>query len=317
MSDTELDRSVLDTKDREELHQIAGAMGVNAATRMKKADLIDAILGAVDGGGASDGAEASDGGATQLDSVAMRPGSISHSASVGRSSSRTPRQRRTGPLDRTLRPRRCRRRSRPHQMRTARGSRARARGCEPARADARRLAEPDDAPNRAGHGALVPARSRASAQACRGGEGCRCADRARGTQGGRSRRRRPLHVHDRRLGRTMPDAIPLDMLGARHTCAPSLAAHDYVTASSMGGRGARPVGNPRVERVVRADGHNLGNREYPGRTRHPGGAPDVRTTSANPRQARRAGFDAPGSRLAADELDSQALERDQMLDRLR
>jgi transcription termination factor Rho len=55
MSDTELDRSVLDTKDREELHQIAGAMGVNAATRMKKADLIDAILGAVDGGDASDG----------------------------------------------------------------------------------------------------------------------------------------------------------------------------------------------------------------------------------------------------------------------
>ncbi len=61
MSDTELDRSVLDTKDREELHQIAGAMGVNAATRMKKADLIDAILGAVDGGGASDGAANSDG----------------------------------------------------------------------------------------------------------------------------------------------------------------------------------------------------------------------------------------------------------------
>jgi transcription termination factor Rho len=55
MSDTELDRSVLDTKDREELHQIAGAMGVNAATRMKKADLIDAILGAVDDGDASDG----------------------------------------------------------------------------------------------------------------------------------------------------------------------------------------------------------------------------------------------------------------------
>ena len=62
MSDTELDRSVLDTKDREELHQIAGAMGVNAATRMKKADLIDAILGAVDGGTNSDSAAASDGG---------------------------------------------------------------------------------------------------------------------------------------------------------------------------------------------------------------------------------------------------------------
>jgi transcription termination factor Rho len=48
MSKNELDRSVLDTKDREELHAIAGAMGVRAATRMKKADLIDAILGAAD-----------------------------------------------------------------------------------------------------------------------------------------------------------------------------------------------------------------------------------------------------------------------------
>src|SRR3989442_2361642 len=62
MSDTDLDRSVLDTKDREELHQIAGAMGVNAATRMKKADLIDAILGAADGAGASDGADSDGGG---------------------------------------------------------------------------------------------------------------------------------------------------------------------------------------------------------------------------------------------------------------
>jgi transcription termination factor Rho len=49
MSDQELDRSVLDGKDREELHQIAGAMGVSAATRMKKADLIDAILQAANG----------------------------------------------------------------------------------------------------------------------------------------------------------------------------------------------------------------------------------------------------------------------------
>jgi transcription termination factor Rho len=64
MSDQELDRSVLDGKDREELHQIAGAMGVNAATRMKKADLIDAILGAVgDGkGAAADAGSGSDGG---------------------------------------------------------------------------------------------------------------------------------------------------------------------------------------------------------------------------------------------------------------
>jgi transcription termination factor Rho len=52
MSKNELDRSVLDSKDREELHAIAGAMGVRAATRMKKADLIDAILGAAGNDGA-------------------------------------------------------------------------------------------------------------------------------------------------------------------------------------------------------------------------------------------------------------------------
>jgi hypothetical protein len=42
-------------------------------------------------------AAASDGGATQFDSVAMRPGSISHFASVGTSSSRTPRSRTRSP----------------------------------------------------------------------------------------------------------------------------------------------------------------------------------------------------------------------------
>jgi hypothetical protein len=42
-------------------------------------------------------AVASDGGATRLDCVAMRPGSISHFASVGRSSSRTPRSRTRSP----------------------------------------------------------------------------------------------------------------------------------------------------------------------------------------------------------------------------
>ena len=64
MSEQGLDRSVLDGKDREELHQIAGAMGVQAPTRMKKADLIDAILGAADGGMADGkgGAGGPDGG---------------------------------------------------------------------------------------------------------------------------------------------------------------------------------------------------------------------------------------------------------------
>jgi transcription termination factor Rho len=50
-AEQQLERSVLDGKDREQLHAIAGAMGVRAATRMKKADLIDAILDAADGNG--------------------------------------------------------------------------------------------------------------------------------------------------------------------------------------------------------------------------------------------------------------------------
>ena len=53
MSTTELDRSTLDTKDREQLHAIAGAMGVKAPTRMRKAELIDAILAAATGSDAT------------------------------------------------------------------------------------------------------------------------------------------------------------------------------------------------------------------------------------------------------------------------
>ncbi len=58
MSTQELDRSMLDGKDREELHAIAGAMGVKAPTRMRKSELIDAILDAAEGGpsgGSDDG----------------------------------------------------------------------------------------------------------------------------------------------------------------------------------------------------------------------------------------------------------------------
>jgi transcription termination factor Rho len=55
MSTTELDRSTLDGKDREQLHAIAGAMGVKAPTRMRKAELIDAILAAATGDPAPSG----------------------------------------------------------------------------------------------------------------------------------------------------------------------------------------------------------------------------------------------------------------------
>ncbi|MFA5885337.1 MAG: transcription termination factor Rho [Acidimicrobiia bacterium] len=58
MSTTELDRSMLEGKDREELHAIASAVGVKAPTRMRKADLVNAILDA-----ASGGSDAGNGGA--------------------------------------------------------------------------------------------------------------------------------------------------------------------------------------------------------------------------------------------------------------
>jgi transcription termination factor Rho len=55
--DQTIERSMLDGKDREQLHTIAGAVGVKGATRMRKADLIEAIL-ATANGGAENGASA-------------------------------------------------------------------------------------------------------------------------------------------------------------------------------------------------------------------------------------------------------------------
>jgi transcription termination factor Rho len=51
MSEQQLERSMLDGKDREELHAIAGAMGVRGVTRMRKADLVEAILAAAGANG--------------------------------------------------------------------------------------------------------------------------------------------------------------------------------------------------------------------------------------------------------------------------
>jgi transcription termination factor Rho len=55
MSTAEVDRSALDTKDREELHAIASAMGVKAPTRMRKTELVEAILAAAEAGDAGNG----------------------------------------------------------------------------------------------------------------------------------------------------------------------------------------------------------------------------------------------------------------------
>jgi transcription termination factor Rho len=55
MSET-FDRSQLDGKDREQLSEIASALGVKAISRMRKADLVEAIVGATQGNGGSDAA---------------------------------------------------------------------------------------------------------------------------------------------------------------------------------------------------------------------------------------------------------------------
>src|SRR3954454_23537360 len=54
--DHRIERSMLDGKDREQLHTIAGAVGVKGATRMRKADLIEAILATANGGANGAGA---------------------------------------------------------------------------------------------------------------------------------------------------------------------------------------------------------------------------------------------------------------------
>src|SRR5262245_36955442 len=45
----QIERSMLAGKDRDELHTIASAVGVKSATRMRKADLVEAILVAANG----------------------------------------------------------------------------------------------------------------------------------------------------------------------------------------------------------------------------------------------------------------------------
>ena len=61
MSATQLERSVLEAKEREELFAIAAALGTKATTRAKKADLITQILRAtgVEPDVSGDGASAS------------------------------------------------------------------------------------------------------------------------------------------------------------------------------------------------------------------------------------------------------------------
>ena len=45
------ERAQLRQRDRDELHEMASAMGVRGATRLRKADLIEAFLSKATGGG--------------------------------------------------------------------------------------------------------------------------------------------------------------------------------------------------------------------------------------------------------------------------
>ena len=53
MTDT-FDRTQLDGKDRGQLSEIAAALGVKAVSRMRKAELVDAIVSATAGASAPD-----------------------------------------------------------------------------------------------------------------------------------------------------------------------------------------------------------------------------------------------------------------------
>ena len=64
------DRSTLEGKDRAELTVIAEAMGAKVGSRMRKAQIIDLILGAGDDEGADDAAASSDDSADATEDTA-------------------------------------------------------------------------------------------------------------------------------------------------------------------------------------------------------------------------------------------------------
>src|SRR4051794_9088959 len=58
MSNETFERGALDGKDREQLQAIAAALGLKAVSRLKKAELVEAIIGATGANGSSNGADA-------------------------------------------------------------------------------------------------------------------------------------------------------------------------------------------------------------------------------------------------------------------
>src|ERR1039458_1352726 len=81
-AEQQLERSVLESKEREELHAIAQAMDIKTTTRSKKSDLIDQILSATgvpNGGANGDHGETNGSGGAISD--AAKPGARAGSAS--------------------------------------------------------------------------------------------------------------------------------------------------------------------------------------------------------------------------------------------
>ncbi|MHB1854908.1 MAG: transcription termination factor Rho [Acidimicrobiales bacterium] len=84
-AEQQLERSVLERKERDELHAIAEAMGLKPASRTKKSDLIDGILrivtgGAEDPGSSTGDAESSAGEAVTAAEPAVRRTRVSRAA---------------------------------------------------------------------------------------------------------------------------------------------------------------------------------------------------------------------------------------------
>ena len=101
-AEQQLERSVLEGKERDELSAIAQAMSLKTTTRTKKADIIDQILHAT---GVTSGATAN-GGSGSVDVAANGAKPTRRSRSTAANSSRGGDRRRAGPPRRRVRARR-------------------------------------------------------------------------------------------------------------------------------------------------------------------------------------------------------------------
>ena len=103
MSNETFERGALDGKDREQLQAIAGALGLKAVSRLKKAELVDAILGAT-----TARATARSGPATASERRRPKPRKIRSTRRRRATSMRSPRRKPRSRRPRSVNPRSCR-----------------------------------------------------------------------------------------------------------------------------------------------------------------------------------------------------------------